>query len=195
MAHNRRCKVCKSEHRTEIEQLIAAGWGARRIVAWLKETYGEEMSETPIWVHKKYHFNVKEEIKKRLALVESKEIVEEQEKQSKELFEQEVEKGITRLEMLKQEREQNYKLACELRIIFLDLIKTGEWKTIHPEIFKAMQMLYNTATSQVRYCASEEYKQLNQDSEDPFVVLMELIKTVGDESGADSEDSQSVEKS
>jgi hypothetical protein len=177
--HNSKCKVCNSEHRAEIEKLLAEGWGVKRISAWLEETYNEHISHTAILRHKKSHWNVGLEIKKRAA-----------QKESEQLFEEEVKKGLSRLETLKVEREQNFELAKQLRMIFFDLIKTGDWKRIHPETFKAMQSLYNTATNQVRYTAAEEFKQLDQDAEDPFVKLMELITNDKESDGDDSEEAQ-----
>ncbi|ABR31310.1 hypothetical protein [Thermosipho melanesiensis] len=175
--HNKQCKVCNSEHRTEIEKLLAEGWGTRRISKWLKDKYNESISDNAILNHKKKHWNVSKEIKKRAAR-----------KESEELFEEEVKKGLTRLETLRTEREENFKLAKELRTIFFGLLKSGKWKRLHPETFKAMQSLYNTATNQVRYTAAEEFKQLDQDTEDPFVKLMELIKNDKGTNGDDSEE-------
>ncbi len=177
--HNSQCKVCNSEHRVEIEKLLTEGWGVKRISDWLKEKYNEHISHTAIHNHKKNHWNVGLEIKKRAA-----------QKESKELFEEEVKKGLTRLEALKTERDENFRLAQELRSIFFNLLKTGEWKRVHPETFKAMQSLYNTATNQVRYTAAEEFKQLDQDTEDPFVKLMELITNDKESDGDDSEEAE-----
>jgi len=177
--HSSHCKVCNSEHRSEIEKLLTEGWGVKRISDWLKEKYNEHISHTAIHNHKKNHWNVGLEIKKRAA-----------QKESEQLFEEEVKKGLSRLETLKVEREQNFELAKQLRMIFFDLIKTGDWKRIHPETFKAMQSLYDTATNQVRYTAAEEFKQLDQDIEDPFAKLMELIKNDEDTNGDDSEEAE-----
>lgn len=177
--HDTRCKVCNSPHRNEIENLLSEGWGTKRISAWLKETYDEQISHTSILNHKKKHWNVAREIKKRAA-----------QKESEELFEAEVQKGLSRLEALKKEREENQKLAEKLRKIFFDLLENDNWKRLHPETFKAMQALYNTATNQVRYTASEEYKQLDQDTEDPMLKLMELIANEHKETGEDSEEAE-----
>lgn len=175
--HNSQCKVCNSEHRVEIEKLLAEGWGVKRISEWLEEKYNERISHTAIHNHKKKHWNVGLEIKKRAAR-----------KESEKIFEEEVKKGLTRLETLRTEREENFKLAKELRNIFFGLLKSGEWKRLHPETFKAMQSLYNTATNQVRYTAAEEFKQLDQDIEDPFAKLMEMIKNDESANGDDSEE-------
>ena len=171
MKHHPRCKVCNSPHRAEIEKLLAEGWSSRRISKWLEETYGEKISHNAISTHKKYHWNVAEEVRKRAA-----------QKESEELFEQEVQKGLSRLEALRREREENRKLAEELRRIFFEILKSGEWQDLNPETLKAMQALYNTATNQVRYTAAEEFKQLDNDAEDPFTRLLEMIKHAeGDE--------------
>ena len=53
-----------------------------------------------------------------------------------------------------------------------------------------MQALYNTATNQVRYTASEEFKQLDQDTEDPFVKLMEMIANDKRKASNDSEEAE-----
>ena len=177
--HNKRCKVCNSPHRNEIENLLSEGWGTKRISIWLKETYGEEISDKAILNHKNKHWNVAKEIKKRAA-----------QKESEELFELEVSKGLSRLESLKKEREENHKLAEKLRKIFFDLLENDDWKRLHPETFKAMQALYNTATNQVRYTASEEFKQLDQDTEDPFVKLMEMIANDKRKASNDSEEAE-----
>lgn len=159
-----RCKVCNSPHRNEIETLLAQGWGTPRISQWLKDTYSEEISHKSIYKHKMNHWNVQREIAARIST-----------QQSQELFEQQVQKGITRIESLRNERQENQKLADQLRLIFFDLIQTGEWKTINPETLKALQGLYNTATSQVRASAAEEFRQLDQNVEDPMAQLLELI--------------------
>jgi len=172
--HHPRCKVCNSPHRAEIERLLAEGWSSRRIAQWLEEKFGEKISHRAINEHKKRHWNVAKEIKRRAA-----------QKESEELFEQEVQKGLTRLEALRREREENRKLAEELRRIFFSILKSGEWQEINPETFKAMQSLYNTATNQVRYTAAEEYKQLDSDSEDLFAKLLEMISDEKTEGGSE----------
>ena len=179
VVHDKRCKVCNSSHRTEIERLLAEGWSARRISEWLEEHFGEKISHAAISSHKKKHWNVAEEVKKRAA-----------QKESEELFEIEVSKGLSRLDALKKEREENQKLAEKLRKIFFELIDNGDWKRVHPETFKAMQALYNTATNQVRYTASEEFKQLDQDTEDPFVKLMEMIANDKRKASSNSEEAE-----
>ena len=173
VVHSKRCKVCNSSHRAEIERLLAEGWSTRRISKWLEETYGEKISRSSIQTHKKYHWNVSEEVKKRAA-----------QKESEELFEEEVQKGLTRLEALRREREENRKLAEKLRRIFFDVLERGEWKELDPETLKALQALYNTATNQVRYTAAEEFKQLDSDAEDPFARLLEMIRHAEQDEGA-----------
>lgn len=177
--HNNKCKVCNSEHRTEIEKLLSEGWSARRISAWLKETYDESISDNAILRHKKKHWNVSQEIKKRIS-----------QKESEELFEEEVEKRIGRIESLRKERIENLELAIKLRKIFNELLEGEGWKRLHPETFKAMQALYNTVTNQVRYTAAEEFKQLDQDTEDPMLKLMELMSNGHKEAEDDSEEAE-----
>jgi len=178
--HHPRCKVCNSPHRAEIEQLLAEGWSSRRISRWLLEKYGEKISFASIQNHKKYHWNVAEEIRKRAA-----------QKESEELFEQEVQKGLTRLEALRREREENRKLAEELRQILFEVLKSGEWRVLDPETLKALQALYNTATNQVRYTAAEEFKQLDTDAEDPFTKLLEMIRHAEGDEGTREETEES----
>lgn len=177
--YDKRCKVCNSEHRAEIEKLLAEGWSASRISEWLKETYGEEISYTSVLRHKKNHWNVTKEVKKRIS-----------QKESEELFEVEVTKRIGRIESLRKERIENLELAMKLRKIFNELLENDNWKRLHPETFKAMQALYNTATNQVRYTAAEEFKQLDQDTEDPMMKLMELISNGHKETEDDSEEAE-----
>lgn len=157
------CKVCNSPHRAEIEKLILEGWSVRRIANWLKETYGEQISHAAIANHKNKHFNVAREIRKRVSVEESKQ-----------LFETAVREGISRIDSLKQERLKNIELAEMLRSIFKQLLVNNNWKTVSPETIKALQMLYHTATTQVRLTAAEEYKQLGgTDVED---VVGELLR-------------------
>lgn len=170
VVYEKLCKVCNSPHRAEIEERLAQGWSSRRISTWLQDTYGEIISHSSIALHKRKHWNVEEEVRRRAA-------------KSEQLFETEVNKGLSRLEALRREREENQKLAEQLRGIFFELLQTGNWKRIHPETLKGLQALYNTATTQVRYTAAEEFKQLDQDTEDPFVKLLEMIRHAkGDES-------------
>jgi len=86
---------------------------------------------------------------------------------------------------LRNERQENQKLADQLRLIFFDLIQTGEWKKINPETLKGLQGLYNTATSQVRASAAEEFRQLDQNVEDPMAQLLELIADGREKENAD----------
>jgi len=177
--HDKRCKVCNSSYRNQIEKLLAEGWGTKRISNWLKEKYNEKISAGSILNHKNKHWNVSKEIKKRAT-----------QKESEEIFEEEVQKGLTRIESLRKERVENQELAEKLRKIFNDLLENDNWKRLHPETFKAMQALYNTATNQVRYTAAEEFKQLDQDTEDPMLKLMELIANEHKETGEDSEEAE-----
>jgi len=179
IVHDKKCKVCNSPHRAEIEKLLSEGWGVKRISKWLLDTYDEKISDGTILRHKKQHWNVAKEIQRRLS-----------QKESEELFEAEVRKGLTRIESLRKERIENQELAEKLRKIFNDLLKDDSWKRLHPETFKAMQALYNTATNQVRYTAAEEFKQLDQDAEDPMLRLMELIANGHKETGNDSEEAE-----
>ena len=53
--NNKLCKVCNSPHRAEIESLYFQGWGAKRISAYLKEKYNEDISYSAILRHMQNH--------------------------------------------------------------------------------------------------------------------------------------------
>lgn len=53
---SKKCKVCNSEYRAEIEELyFVKGWGSRRISKYIYETYGEDISHAAIANHFKHH--------------------------------------------------------------------------------------------------------------------------------------------
>lgn len=181
--NDKRCKVCVSEHRNEIEKMLTEGISARRISEYIQNKYNETISHNSINTHKKKHWNIEKEVQ-RVAI----------EKESEELFHEKVREGLTRLDALKKERNKNQEMSDRLRILINKIIDQileyyeGKRKKldINPELFKAIQSLYNTTTSGVRYNASEEYRQLDGgDEDDPF---KDLINALGNLEGEENEE-------
>jgi hypothetical protein len=186
--NDKRCKVCNSEYRNKIEKLLSEGMSARKISDYINDEYGENISHNSINTHKKKHWNVNKEVQ-RVKIQE----------ESKELFQEKVKEGLTRLDSLKHERSENLSLANKLRLLIDKIIdqltdflegKTKKLK-INPEVIKGIQALYNTATNGVRYSASEEYKQLEGGNEDdPFKILMDLMSAAEDDKDGLEEDEE-----
>lgn len=89
-------KVEKSEHFNEIVDLLLKGWSGRKVSAYLKEQYGEDIGFNAINTYRRNHLDVDSsvahEVKKRKAEAVKKEVARKDRAQKR--FDEVVAKGV-----------------------------------------------------------------------------------------------------
>jgi len=163
LGYSSRCKICNSEHRSEVERLRQQGESYRAIQQWLKER-GVKVSVAAIKNHFDEHFPVQKEAAERYY------------EQSKAVFEDAVEQRLSEIEMLDRVMAVEYELHQATGAWLAELVKQ------RVRLPMALVALHEKTASELRQAAKVKDELLGNDPmsrlADGIATWAELVQAV-----------------
>lgn len=165
LGYSSRCKICNSEHRSEVEQLRQQGESYRAIQQWLKER-GVKVSVAAIKNHFDEHFPVRQEAAERYY------------QKSREVFEEAVEKRLNEIEMLDRVMAVEYELHQATGAWLKELVEK------RARLPMAVVALHKETAAELRQAAKTKDELLGDD---PMSKLAEAMRALWEEEDAGDE--------
>jgi len=166
LGYSSRCKICNSEHRSEVERLRQQGESYRAIQQWLKER-DVKISVAAIKNHFDEHFAVQKEAAERYY------------EQSKAVFEEAVEKRLNEIEMLDRVMAVEYELHQATGAWLAELVAERK------KLPMALVVLHEKTAGELRQAAKTKAELLGDDPmsrlADGVATWAELVQAAADE--------------
>lgn len=166
LGYSSRCKICNSEHRSEVERMRQEGQSYRAIQQWLKER-GLSVSVPSIKNHFDEHFPVQKEAAERYY------------EQSKAVFEEAVEKRLNEIEMLDRVMVTEFELHQATGAWLAELVRQ------RARLPMAVVALHKETAAELRQAAKTKDELLGDD---PMSKLAEAMRALWEEEDADGAD-------
>lgn len=168
LGYSSRCKICNSEHRSEVERLRQQGDSYRGIQQWLKER-GVKVSVAAIKNHFDEHFPVRQEAAERYY------------QKSREVFEEAVEKRLSEIEMMERIAETQFVLQQATAAWLADLVER------RAKLPMSLVVLNEKAAGSVMQAAKTRAELLGEDPESAIANALSALWE-DDEEDADGVD-------